>query len=62
MFYVAVVIGFIALIWAGSTIGLWLSKLYGSKYDVYRNGYIDGFADGIKHVDEMRIKQGGIHE
>ncbi len=49
-------------IWAGSTIGLWLSKLYGSKYDVYRNGYIDGFADGIKHVDEMRIKQGGTHE
>ena len=57
MFYIAVVIGFIALIWAGGTIGLWLAKLYGSKIDVYQNGYLPGFADGIKHADSMRINR-----
>ena len=57
MFYVAVVIGFIALIWAGKTIGLWLANLYGSKIDVYRKGYLNGFEDGLKHVDFMRINR-----
>lgn len=54
---IAVVIGFITLIWAGCTIGLWLANLYGSKIDVYQNGYLNGFADGIKHADFMRIEQ-----
>ena len=57
MFYVAVVIGFIALIWAGKTIGLWLANLYGSKINVYRKGCLHGFEDGIKHADFMRIEQ-----
>ena len=57
LFYVAVAIGFILLIWAGRTIGLWLANLYGSKIDVYQNGYLHGFEDGIKHADSMRIKQ-----
>ena len=60
LFYVAVAIGFILLIWAGRTIGLWLANLYGSKIDVYRNGYFHGFADGIKHADFMRINKGKV--
>ena len=57
LLYVAVVIGFTALIWAGCTIGLWLANLYGSKIDVYQKGYLHGFADGIKHADFMRNNQ-----
>ena len=57
LFYVCLVFGLIPVLWASGKLALWLAHLYGSKSDVYRNGYLHGFADGIKHVDFMRINQ-----
>ena len=57
VFYVCLVIVLIPVLWSAINLALHLAKLYGSRLDVYRSGYLQGFADGLKHVDFMRINR-----
>lgn len=49
------------IIWAGCTLGRYFSRLYGSKHDVYWNGYRAGYKDCLKKVTRL-LKQVKEHE
>ena len=63
MGFIAMMLPFILpiIIWAGCTLGLYLSRLYGSKHDVYWRGYRVGYEDGVKRVTRL-LKQVKEHE
>ncbi len=40
----------LVIIWAGVS---YFSRLYGSKYRVYWNGYEKGYKDGVKAITQL---------